>query len=146
MKRLMERENRVSPALPAVTGPQGGWNQRKTMLLLMALSVALLAAVTVAGQALEQQALVTDFSRKNLPPSLAYPFGTDFMGRDMFVRTVTGLSMSIRIGLLTAAVSAAIACVMGLLAATMGRFVDGLIIGLIDLVLGIPHILLLELI
>ena len=37
--------------------------------------VALLAAVTVAGQALEQQALVTDFSRKNLPPSLAYPFG-----------------------------------------------------------------------
>ena len=85
MKRLMERENRVSPALPAVTGPQGGWNQRKTMLLLMALSVALLAAVTVAGQALEQQALVTDFSRKNLPPSLAYPFGTDFMGRDMFV-------------------------------------------------------------
>ncbi|UWO79519.1 ABC transporter permease [Enterocloster asparagiformis] len=116
------------------------------MLLLMALSVALLAAVTVAGQALEQQALVTDFSRKNLPPSLAYPFGTDFMGRDMFVRTVTGLSMSIRIGLLTAAVSAAIACVMGLLAATMGRFVDGLIIGLIDLVLGIPHILLLVLI
>lgn len=146
MKRLMERENRVSPALPAVTGPQGGWNQRKTMLLLMALSVALLAAVTVAGQALEQQALVTDFSRKNLPPSLAYPFGTDFMGRDMFVRTVTGLSMSIRIGLLTAAVSAAIACAMGLLAATMGRFVDGLIIGLIDLVLGIPHILLLVLI
>ena len=146
MKRLMERENRVSPALPAVTGPQGGWNQRKTMLLLMALSVALLAAVTVAGQALEQQALVTDFSRKNLPPSLAYPFGTDFMGRDMFVRTVTGLSMSIRIGLLTAAVSAAIACVMGLLAATMGGFVDGLIIGLIDLVLGIPHILLLLLI
>ncbi|WP_034589559.1 ABC transporter permease [Enterocloster asparagiformis] len=116
------------------------------MLLLMALSVALLAAVTVAGQALEQQALVTDFSRKNLPPSLAYPFGTDFMGRDMFVRTVTGLSMSIRIGLLTAAVSAAIACAMGLLAATMGRFVDGLIIGLIDLVLGIPHILLLVLI
>ena len=54
--------------------------------------------------------------------------------------------MSIRIGLLTAAVSAAIACVMGLLAATMGRFVDGLIIGLIDLVLGIPHILLLVLI
>ena len=133
-------------ASQAVTGPQGGWNQRKTMLLLMAFSVVLLAAVTVAGQALEQQALVTDFSRKNLPPSLAYPFGTDFMGRDMFVRTVTGLSMSIRIGLLTAAVSAAIACVMGLLAATMGRFVDGLIIGLIDLVLGIPHILLLVLI
>ena len=41
-------------ASQAVTGPQGGWNQRKTMLLLMAFSVVLLAAVTVAGQALEQ--------------------------------------------------------------------------------------------
>ena len=39
----------ASPASPAVTGPQGGWNQRKTMLLLMAFSVVLLAAVTVAG-------------------------------------------------------------------------------------------------
>lgn len=125
---------------------QRSWNQRKTMAALVLLSVLILATVTAAGQAFAEQALVTDFSRKNLPPSVQYPFGTDFMGRDMFVRTVAGLSMSIRIGLLTAAVSAAIACAMGLMAATLGRFADGLIIGLIDLVLGIPHILLLVLI
>lgn len=90
--------------------------------------------------------MVTDFSRKNLAPCLAYPFGTDWMGRDMFVRTITGLSMSIRIGLLTAAISAVIAFLMGIVAATMGKIADGLIIGIIDLVMGIPHILLLVLI
>lgn len=121
-------------------------NRRKMMLLLAGLSVLMLAVITVAGQLLSEAAMVTDFSRKNLAPCLAYPFGTDWMGRDMFVRTITGLSMSIRIGLLTAAISAVIAFLMGIVAATMGKIADGLIIGIIDLVMGIPHILLLVLI
>ena len=121
-------------------------NRRKMMILLAGLSILMLAAITVAGQLLSEAAMVTDFSRKNLAPCLSYPFGTDWMGRDMFVRTITGLSMSIRIGLLTAAISAVIAFLMGILAATMGKIADGLIIGLIDLVMGIPHILLLVLI
>lgn len=123
-----------------------GWNQRKTAILLLAVSVALLIGIAFAGHALSDAALETDFSRKNLAPCLRYPFGTDWMGRDMFVRTLTGLSMSIRIGLLTAAVSAMIAFLMGISAAVLGRVADGLIGGLIDLVMGIPHILLLVLI
>ena len=75
------------------------------MAALLAVSVLLLAAIAIAGQVLREQALATDFTRKNLPPSLAYPFGTDWMGRDMFVRSLTGLSISIRIGLLTACIS-----------------------------------------
>lgn len=123
-----------------------GWNKRKTAVVLMALSLLVLVGITAAGHFLEQEAMVTDFSRKNLPPSFQYPFGTDWMGRDMFVRTLTGLSMSIRIGLLTAAASAVIACFLGLSAAVMGKYVDSLVLFLIDLVLGIPHILLLMLI
>lgn len=122
------------------------WNRRKSMVCYLVLSVVVLVGITVAGRLLEGQAMVTDFGRKNLTPCLQYPFGTDFMGRDMFVRTLTGLSLSIRLGLLTAAVSCVIAFVMGIAAATMGRFVDGAIGGLIDLVMGIPHILLLVLI
>lgn len=123
-----------------------GWNQRKTAVLLLAVSVLLLFGIAAAGHMLADAAMETDFSRKNLAPSLRYPFGTDWMGRDMFVRTLTGLSMSIRIGLLTAAASAVIAAVMGIAAAVLGRVADGLIGGLIDLVMGIPHILLLVLI
>ena len=78
--------------------------------------------------------MATDFSRKNLAPCVAYPFGTDWMGRDMFVRTLTGLSMSIRIGLLAAGVSALLALFLGIVSATMGRAVDSTVTWIIDLV------------
>ena len=92
-------------------------NQRQRALLLAAVAVLALLAVTAVGLLLHDKAMVTDFSRKNLPPSLAYPFGTDWMGRDMLSRTLTGLSLSIRIGVLTAAVSAVVALALGTAAA-----------------------------
>lgn len=122
------------------------WNRRKTLFLFLIMAALMLAAITVGGRVLADEAMVTDFSRKNLAPCLQYPFGTDWMGRDMFVRTITGLSLSIRIGILTAAVSAVIACFMETAAACLGKAADGIVAGIIDLVMGIPHILLLILI
>lgn len=121
-------------------------NQRQRALLLSAFAALVLLAVTVAGLLLADAAVVTDFSRKNLAPCLAYPFGTDWMGRDMLSRTLTGLSLSIRIGVLTAAVSAVVALAVGTAAATLGRRVDAVLSWCIDLVMGIPHILLVMLI
>ncbi len=123
-----------------------GWNGRKRTFVLFTLALVLLGVVTLWGQLGAEKALETDFSRKDLAPCLAYPFGTDWMGRDMFLRTLTGLSMSIRIGLLAAGVSALVAVVLGTAAATLGRRVDSVITWVIDLVMGIPHILLLILI
>ena len=86
--------------------------------------------------------MTTDFTQRNLAPSLEHPFGTDWMGRDMLARTLAGLSLSIRIGLLTAAVSAGVALALGILSAVFGGWVDAFISWWIDLVMGIPHILL----
>lgn len=122
------------------------WNQRQKAKLLLAFSIVFLVSVAVAGYFCHDAAMVTDFSRKNLAPSLAYPFGTDWMGRNMFYRTLTGLSMSILIGVGAAAVSAVMALVLGIAAATLGRRADATISFLIDMVMGIPHILLLILI
>ena len=121
-------------------------NRRLFSMGLFGASVLFLLLVAVFGYVWQDAASVTDFSRKNLPPCAGYLFGTDWMGRDMFVRTVAGLSMSIRLGLLTAAVSAVIAFLLGLSAAVLGRAVDGFVTLLIDLVMGIPHMLLLILI
>ena len=122
------------------------WNGRKNALLLLAVAALVLCAVAVAGGLLSGQAMVTDFSRKNLAPCGQFLFGTDWMGRDMLSRTFTGLSLSIRIGLLTAAVSAVIALVLGVASAVFGGWVDAVISWCIDLVMGIPHILLVMLI
>ena len=121
-------------------------NRRKSTILFLIAAVAILAAVTAAGILMEESAMETDFSRTNLKPSLEYLFGTDWMGRDMFARTIAGLSLSIRIGLLTAAVSAGAALVLGTAAAVLGRKADAVISWCIDLVMGIPHILLVMLI
>ena len=88
-------------------------NRRQRALALLLFALILLCAVTVGGVLLSEQAMVTDFSRKNLAPCGQFLFGTDWMGRDMLSRTLTGLSLSIRIGLLTAAVSAVIALILG---------------------------------
>ena len=121
------------------------YNRRKRTFLLLLLCVALLAAVAVSGVLLAQDAARTDFSIKNQMPSRAHLFGTDWMGRDMLSRTLTGLSMSIRIGLATAVVSAVVSLLLGS-AAALSRRADRIVTYCIDLVMGVPHILLLILV
>lgn len=121
-------------------------NRRRETLVTTALLVFFLVLITVLGVYWKEDALLNDFSRKNLPPSLRYPFGTDFMGRDMFKRTLTGLSMSIRLGVVTAAASALLAGAAAVLAVNTNRAVDTLFQGCVDVVMGIPHMLLLILI
>lgn len=121
-------------------------NQRQRAKLLFGFAVLFLAGIAIAGRFCSEASLVTDFSRKNLAPCLAYPFGTDWLGRDMFLRTLTGLSTSILIGVCAAGVSAVMALVLGLAAATLGKKTDSVISFIIDMVMGIPHILLVLLI
>lgn len=121
-------------------------NQRRRTVLFLVVTVVILAAVTAAGILTEGCAVETDFSRRNLSPSLQHLFGTDWMGRDMLARTLSGLSLSIRIGILTAAVSAAAALLLGTASVVLGRKADAVISWCIDLVMGIPHILLVMLI
>lgn len=119
---------------------------RRLTLAAFVLAVAALAGIVVAGIACTGAAMETDFAAKNLAPGLAHPFGTDWMGRDMLLRTLSGLSTSILIGLAAAGVSSVIALVLGTAAALGGRKVDACITWLIDLMMGVPHIVLLILI
>ena len=119
---------------------------RATTLVACIAAACALAIVVASGLVLYGQATVTDFTAKNLAPSLAHPFGTDWMGRDMLSRTLAGLSTSVLVGLLAATVSSVIALVLGCAAALGGKRVDAVISWLIDLMMGIPHIVLLVLI
>ncbi len=121
-------------------------SSRRRALVLFVLAALACVGVVVAGRIAEPAALVTDFAQKNLPPSEAHPFGTDWMGRDMFVRTLAGLSTSVLLGLFAACVSSAIALVLGCVSALGGRRADAIVTWLIDLLMGVPHIVLLILV
>lgn len=126
--------------------PERNWNRRKTLILWLVISLLFLTAVCVGGNFCGEAAKTTDFSRKNLAPCMQYPFGTDWLGRDMFARTVRGLSISIIIGICAATFSAVMAFILGVMSATMGKTTDAVVTWFIDLVMGIPHMLLLILI
>ena len=121
-------------------------NRRRRVLLGLGASVVFLSFLCIAGILNTEAAHVTDFSRKNLAPCMEYIFGTDWLGRDMLARSLKGLSLSILIGILAAGVSAVLALVLGIASATMGKWVDSVITFVIDLLMGVPHILLLILI
>lgn len=117
--------------------------------------VACLSAASIAffflilffsGVLLSEIGLAVDFLNKKIAPSLQYPFGTDWLGRDMLVRTVKGLCRSLGIGLLAAFFSSCISIILGIMAATLGRKVDTLVSTLVNLVMSTPHLVLLILI
>lgn len=122
------------------------FNMRQKTALFLLLALSFLLAVTILGPLFSPRAMETDLGRKNLAPCLPYLFGTDQLGRDMLARTLSGLSLSIRVGVLTAAVSAIIALSLGLAAATLGSKADAAVGFVIHLTMGIPHILLLILV
>ncbi len=99
-----------------------------------------------AALTMDDQGLAVDFLHKRIAPNLTYPFGTDWLGRDMLTRTVMGLCRSLGVGLLAAFFSSTIAIVLGVMAATLGNRVDTLVSTLVNLVMATPHLVLLILI
>lgn len=121
-------------------------NGRLRALIVFVVAAMVLVLVVVAGAFMQQQAQVSDFTAKGLAPCAAHWFGTDVMGRDMFQRTVAGLSTSVLVGLAAAGASSLIALVLGTAAALGGPKVDAVVSWLIDLCMGVPHIVLVLLI
>ena len=120
-------------------------NRRKQALVMSVLAVVLLLLLIGSGFFIGADRLTVNFDIANSAPSLKYPFGTDWLGRDMLVRTIKGLALSFWVGLLAAFVSAVIALVLSLLL-LLNKTMDTLVTGLIDLFLGLPHIVALILI
>lgn len=103
-------------------------------------------ALFLSAKLLGNSGLDVDFLHRKLPPSLSYPFGTDWLGRDMLTRTVHGLCKSLSIGLLAAACSSIISICFGVMAATMGPRIERLVGMLIDIIMATPHLVLLILV
>ena len=123
-----------------------GLNRRTKIIIYAAVIFLVLLGIYVSGAFLGDSQITADFSKKALPPSLEHPFGTDMLGRDMLVRTIKGLSVSIVVGVVASSVSAVIALIVGVVAATGKSWLDHFMNWLIDLVMGIPHTVLLILI
>ena len=134
--------------------PNGGmpttWTQRSgfplfssrlVTLLAAGLALLVLIAILIAAALLPDSGLGTQLDARIQPPSWAHPFGTDTLGRDMLTRTIKGLAVSMRVGMLASIGATLIAIALGVLSA-LSKWLDMAIGVLIDLTMALPHLVL----
>ena len=119
-------------------------NLRQKTLLTIALTGLVLLVIFICGMLINAD-LPTDFATRMKPPSFQHLFGTDWMGRDMFLRTIKGLSLSIVIGIGASIISSILATILAFVA-SFNKYCDSFVSWLIDLFASIPHILLIMMI
>lgn len=79
--------------------------------------------------------------RPKQPPSLQYPFGTDFFGRDLYAGMVIGLWQTALIGLVAGALGTFVGTVLGFISAYFGGFIDTAINSVCQILIPIPAFL-----
>lgn len=122
------------------------FNRRIQVILLIIAAVIYLAGIFFWGLFMDPACYDVNYAQKFLMPGPGHPFGTDFVGRNMFYRCIKGLSNSLMVGVLAATVSSVIALVLGTASAVFGGWVDKFVNWCVDLCMGLPHLVLLILI
>ncbi len=74
-------------------------------------------------------------------PSSEHWFGTDDLGRDLFVRTLEGGRVSLAVGFLATAVSLIIGVVYGSVAGYVGGRTDALLMRIVDILYSLPFVI-----
>lgn len=103
--------------------------------------LALLAAVALTAPLISPDPLRLNPINRLKPPGADFWFGADFLGRDVYARTIHGSRISLTVGLAVAAFSVAGGLVIGLLAGYV-RWVDTVVMRIMDGLMAIPGVLL----
>lgn len=113
------------------------WRGWGTLVLAL-----ILVAVLVLPSVLPETRV--DFASALGSPSVDHPFGTDQAGRDLMLRTVEGLRISLLVGIFAAVVATLVGVVLGAAAAGSrlggARLVDAVLMRLVDGFNALPHL------
>ena len=120
-------------------------NLRTKTIIITIIASLILITVFLSNFLIDSNTLTTNFQFINQAPSFEHPFGTDWMGRDMFTRTLLGLGLSIGVGAFASVISTCVAIILGLLS-SINKITDEFVAAIIDLFGSIPHILLIILV
>lgn len=136
----------MADTLPATPWRSHGRTRRSTRTVRLWSSTVIVAVVVLAVlivppvAQLDEQAV--NLSMKLQPPSWEHPFGTDDVGRDLLLRCVYGLRISLLVGLVAAVVATVIGTLVGAAAAAFGGWTDRVVMRLVDTFASVPHLLL----
>ena len=106
-------------------------------LLGVAVFMIIVLAVVIGPYVHDVDPQFLDIKNRNQGPSLAHPFGTDNLGRDMFAQVLAGGRISLAVGFTAMALSLVVGTVVGVVAGFFNRL-DGPLMRLTDLFLALP--------
>ena len=116
--------------------------RRHKMAIVGALGLVLIMVLFIVGPMFSDYA----FDERNIAdrlqgPSMEHWFGTDEIGRDLFVRTAQGGRYSMYIGFLVAIMATTLGTILGAISGFFGGWIDGVISQMINLVLIVPALI-----
>lgn len=128
---------------PSITFWQDSWRRFKknkvaviAAILLIAIGIFTLVVPMISPN---------DFAKintvdKNMSPSAKYWFGTDELGRDLFVRVAIGGRISIIIGICCTMVQVLVGTLYGGISGYFGGIVDDIMMRIVEIIGSIPYL------
>jgi peptide/nickel transport system permease protein len=105
--------------------------------------LAILVLGSVLGPLSPYDPETSTLSSRLEPPSLAHPFGTDALGRDLLTRVLYGGRISLSVALLVVVITLVIGVPVGIVSGFFGGWVDNVLMRITDAALALPALLVL---
>ncbi|MFN8051824.1 MAG: ABC transporter permease [Acidimicrobiales bacterium] len=123
---------------------QDAWRRfRRNKLAMFGLFlVVFLVLVAIFGPLFVQDPTKLSKTVFREPPTNQHLFGVDQNGADILARVVYGIRLSLFIGIMATLLETFIGLLVGALAGWYGRWVDSISMRFVDIMLGIPYIIL----
>lgn len=116
---------------------------RHSLVMTGSVIVLILLFTAIFGPSLAPyDPLQMDFTARFAPPSAEHLFGTDEFGRDTFSRVLYGARVSFQVAFIAVAISGTVGIFLGALAGFFGRWVDEVIMRIMDIMFAFPAVLL----
>lgn len=133
----------AAPATAATPSRTGFWRfvRRNPTLVIGTLILLAMAVIAVLAPWIAPDPVLMQPINRLKPPSAEFWLGTDALGRDVYARTVFGARVSLIVGFTVAAIAMVAGLAIGLVTGYF-RWVEAIVMRLLDGLMAIPAILL----
>ena len=104
--------------------------------------VLFVVLAAIVGPLLSPHEPTTFSARRLAPPGGAFFLGTDEFGRDLLTRAVYGARVSLEVAAVSVSLASSVGILIGVLSGYYGRWLDGVLMRLMDVLFAFPTILL----
>jgi nickel transport system permease protein len=124
-----------------ITALQKKLNNRKVVIICSLLLAAICIVTILAPWLAPNDPIMVNLTQKLHPPSAAYPFGTDHLGRCILSRLLYGARISLGYAAFICIAALGFGVVIGMLAGYLGGWVDYVLMRIGDGLIAIPSLL-----